>query len=342
MACSKSSSVGTSSIPCKALAYTWNVKDAKIFLKQLETIESPLFSLSLPAFKSTWYLLLEKDDDNNVCISLCHGSQDEEFDFNDHEKETTILVSDCKFIYNSSNATKPCSKRCHIYQHTPTDCVTRVLMKYTDIGQHLSNGTLTVQVTANILCIDDHIETVQEERPLPQYNGIKSLLDDQLFTDLTIKCAEKEFKAHKAVLASQSPVFKRMLMTNMTEKESNVIELTDIDPPALSELLTYLYSGTTPNMKSLAKNLLVVADKYELSHLLAMCENNLLSDLVVTNVVELLVLADMHNAAHLKKACLKYVCANSAEVHETSQWKEFQENCEGHASLLMEIITFTV
>ena len=238
------------------------------------------------------------------------------------------------------NSVEAPTKKCdiNINSQSATECVKTELFKYADIDKHLHSGTLTVQVRAMVVCFTDLNQGLEEVEPLPQYNGIKSLLDDQLFTDLTIKCAEKEFKAHKAVLASQSLVFKRMLMTNMTEKESNVIELTDIDPPVLSELLTYLYSGTTPNMKTLAKDLLVVADKYELSHLLAMCVNNLLSGLVVTNVVELLVLADMHNAPHLKKACLSYVCFNFSEVCATSQWKEFKENCKDHATLLMEIM----
>ena len=121
-------------------------------------------------------------------------------------------------------------------------------------------------------------------RNRPEYNGIKSLLDDQLFNDLTIKCAEKEFKAHKAVLASQSPVFKRMLMTNMTEKESNVIELSDIDPPWFSQssLLIYIFWNYSQHKDTGYAAAIVVADKYELSHLIAICESNLLSGLVIS------------------------------------------------------------
>ena len=53
--------------------------------------------------------------------------------------------------------------------------------------------------------------------------GMKFLFDNKLFTDLTIECGDKEFEAHKAILASQSPVFKRMFEVDMKEKHCGII-----------------------------------------------------------------------------------------------------------------------
>ena len=147
---------------------------------------------------------------------------------------------------------------------------------------------------------------------------------------------------HKAILAAQSPVFMRMLVTNMRERASSAITLTDIDPAVFSELLTYLYSGTAPNMKIFATDLLTVADKYQVSRLSMMCENHLKSTLEATSVVPLLVRADMHNATHLKEACLKYIHVNSAEVYKTSEWRQFKANKAANLSLLMEIMEYTL
>lgn len=59
---------------------------------------------------------------------------------------------------------------------------------------------------------------------------------------------------------------------DMKEKHSNGIEIVDLEPPAMSDILCYLYTGTAPNMKDNADNLLKAADKYEMPHLSMMCE----------------------------------------------------------------------
>ena len=155
----------------------------------------------------------------------------------------------------------------------------------------------------------------------------------------------EEFKAHKAILASQSPVFRKMLEADMKEKRLGIIEISDPDikPAVISDLLAYLYTGTAPKMDKLevVKDLLNVANKYELSHLFAMCENRLNSEINVSSVVDLLVLADLYNATHLKKACLNFLLSHSDEVYQTDSWKQLKKNCEGHASLLLQIVEST-
>ena len=103
-----------------------------------------------------------------------------------------------------------------------------------------------------------------------------SLLTEPVFTDATIRCNDKEFKVHRAILALQSPVFKKMLETDMKEKESEVVDLSDYSEPIVSDLVTYLYTGSAPSIGSLAYDLLTVASMYELHRLFVMCENELM------------------------------------------------------------------
>ena len=90
---------------------------------------------------------------------------------------------------------------------------------------------------------------------------------------------------HKAVLASQSPVFRRMLESDMKEQRT---EIPDVDPVVMSDLLTYLYTGIAPNMDALTNKLLEVANKYALSQLFEICENKLKSELNDTIFLSLL------------------------------------------------------
>ena len=261
-----------------------------------------------------------------------------------------VLITDCKFeIINSETgecmftmASQSGStverKICNEY---PGSCG-YVSVQYADVERFLCQDTLIIQVHATLLCLSDPNESVlHEPRKPPEDNilsGVKYLFNEKLFADVTIKCGYTEFKAHKAILASQSPVFRRMLESDMKEQRTNVVEISDVDQAVISDMLAYIYTGCAPNLDTLVKDLLKVADKYELSELFAMCEDKLKADMKVANVIELLILADMHNASRLKGTCLNYIRQNSAAVLNTSQWKELKKNCDRHASLLVEIM----
>ena len=179
------------------------------------------------------------------------------------------------------------------------------------------------------------------EPTLPLNNvstGMKKMLSDSLHSDLTIRCGRKEFKVHKAVLASQSPVFRRMLESDMKEQRTNVIEISDIDQAVISDMLAYIYTGCVPHLDTLARELLNVANKYELSGLFTMCERELKSKISLNNVIELLQLADLLDSSFLKKACLNYISLNSGAIRSSEKWKQLKENSEEHVSLLMDIM----
>lgn len=53
-------------------------------------------------------------------------------------------------------------------------------------------------------------------------------LNDEPFHDITISVQEKEFKAHKAILAARSRVFAAMFSNKMLEKINSFIEIKDL------------------------------------------------------------------------------------------------------------------
>ncbi len=144
------------------------------------------------------------------------------------------------------------------------------------LDEFLHKDSLTLQVTASLTYFMDPLHITNMSSLVPSNDVLKTLLEDKLYADVTIKCGENNFQAHKAILASQSPVFNRMFESDMREKSSNVIEIEDIDSNVVSDMLTFLYAGTAPNVNTLAKGLLNAATKYELPHLAAMCENELM------------------------------------------------------------------
>ena len=266
------------------------------------------------------------------------------------EGRSRILVTNCEFqiinsetgeiLFTKASESGSCLER-NVSNESPGSCG-NICVKYADINKFLYRGALTIQVEATLLCLTEPTECTHQQKPLE--NNVlaanKSLFEDKQFADVTIKCGDAEFKAHKAILASQSPVFKKMLESDMKEQRTNVIEISDVDQAVISDMLAYLYTGSAPHMDTLVKELLNVANKYELPQLFQMCEDKLKSKMKISNVFEILILADMHNASHLKDACLNYIRHNSAAVRSSSQWKELKKNCDSHASLLVEIMDF--
>ena len=161
---------------------------------------------------------------------------------------------------------------------------------------------------------------------------------DEVFTDVAIQCGNKEFKAHKAVLASQSPVLRKMFEVDMQEKRSNVIKVLDIEPEVMGDLLDYMYTGDAPHLSSLTQELLNASNKYELPRLFALCENELKKKLKVSTVIETLIWADLHSTLGLRAACLQFICAHSAAVKETGGWRQLKDNIEQYSALLIEIM----
>lgn len=344
--------LGTTLLPKRVLSYRWVIADAKVFLDKCGNLESPNFSVVLPRkAESTgqttlWNLRFGKNVNGTIFVYLCYNKREGATNAASNIV-STICILECTFtIINCETNESMYTITVSLGDLSIGDSRYSLggFKTPSSIESYLCNGTLTIQVNATILCYTDPSESLYEERKISQDNvlaGMGSLHDDPLFADVTIKCGNVEFKAHKAVLASQSPVFKKMLESDMKERKSGIIEISDIDCAVISSMRRYLYTGNAPNMDTLVKDLLNVANKYELSQLFAMCENKLKSEMKVANVIELLLLADLHNSSYLKTACLNYIYHNSAAVYQTSQWKQLKENCEKHASLLMEIMAYS-
>ena len=156
-------------------------------------------------------------------------------------------------------------------------------------------------------------------------------LDDQLVSDSKEDLdtpTQTDFYVHKAILASRSPVFAKMFSSDMLESATNTLTLPDIEPDVLKELLTYIYTGECPNIKEHALSLLGQAEKYELSHLKALCEERLSYDLQISNAANIIILADTLKAEQLKRNALLFINEHGHYVQSTDGWEEVKKNAE--------------
>ena len=123
-------------------------------------------------------------------------------------------------------------------------------------------------------------------------------------------------------------MFAKMFSSDMMESATNTLTLPDIEPDVLKELLTYIYTGECPNIKKHALSLLGQAEKYELSHLKALCERRLSYDLQISNAAKILVLADTLKAEQLKRNALLFINEHGDKVQSTGGWEDVKESKE--------------
>ena len=271
------------------LNYKLVLNNARILLEDIgQGLKSPVFNISFDIKSGTskihkvtkWYLLVKKSTQGTHSIFLCQDA----CTCNDYGRKKIAApgfwISNCIFsiLDSTTNEIK--------HSSSVPDRVNKIDVAMTDYGvtnfivkkEFFTGDSLTIQVAATIVCFTEPIESKHEACATPPDDirqQMRSLYEEELFTNITIQCGDKQFKAHKNILASQSPVFKRMFLVDMTEARKNSVEIFDIDPLVVSDMLAFLYSGMAPNLETLARGLLIAASKYELPRLMAMCENAL-------------------------------------------------------------------
>ena len=121
-----------------------------------------------------------------------------------------------------------------------------------------------------------------------------------------------------------------MLTTNMREKINNEIQVDDIKPEVMAELLEFIYIGTASNLDKFAVDLFIAADKYQINSLKDHCEKKIINSLGVENCFSLLIMGDMLSPS-IKKIALKFVVENRERIKNAKELADYP-------SLMMEVL----
>jgi len=130
-----------------------------------------------------------------------------------------------------------------------------------------------------------------------------------------------------------------MLDAPMVESAENTINIMDFDARVVTGMLDYIYTGETKDLNAIAGDLLQIAEKYDLEGLKELGGHALSENLTVENSVQVLVLADLHNAGNLKANVLDFIKRNVEEVKKT---QAFQEVVHSNKALILEIFVSNV
>jgi hypothetical protein len=113
-----------------------------------------------------------------------------------------------------------------------------------------------------------------------------------------------------------------MLSSAMKESTSNEIIISDLDYEVVKEFIRFLYLDTCDTNVFEAKSLLAMAHKYQVKGLIYSAGNYLINSIDIDNAVELLLLADLYKATHLKKTALLKVKSNFKVLVESGRFYE--------------------
>ena len=159
------------------------------------------------------------------------------------------------------------------------------------------------------------------------------------FSDFTVTCQGRQFKCHKSILAQRSSYFNAMLSHDMVESQDSKVELKDLEADTAEDLLTFIYTGKVSDMGEKAADLLDVADKYGISGLKEMSEAALCAKMNIDNVLNMLVLADLHSAPSVKSLALKFVRENVKVIVTQEGWRK---KLEKYPEIVFDILEAAV
>ncbi|GBM03246.1 Speckle-type POZ protein [Araneus ventricosus] len=174
---------------------------------------------------------------------------------------------------------------------------------------------------------NDEYKTAEKLSQYPSATeDMKAIYLNQYLSDVKLKTKTKSFPAHKNVLCARSDVFKAMITRNIKEKNADCIQVEDLENDTVEKLLLFLYSDNLEisQWKS-SSQLYYAAAKYQIGKLKAMCSSYLAKYITISNVSELLVLADTHKDSNLKKVAEDFILKHEDRIFCSSTWEKMIE-----------------
>lgn len=111
-------------------------------------------------------------------------------------------------------------------------------------------------------------------------SSLGRMLTESIHTDIIINASDGSIGAHRAVLASRSPVFRSMFSHDLKEKELSAVNISDMSIESCQVFLNYIYGNIAPKeFLTHRLALLQAADKYDISDLKEACHESLLEDI---------------------------------------------------------------
>lgn len=315
--------------------HAWSIANftRKTDMENGEELKSGVFSIRTKDRQTDWFMRINPNGEEKTCkgfVSL--------FLYKDGNCEVPINA-DIIFSIVDKDGVKTRAKRCEytFEKNLPSDnrgfakFVSHSELRHPQLNL-LPNDTLTILCEISIT--GDNVVTSGTTKPVKGNTGratepvsrlsldISSIFESSKFSDCVVACDGREFRCHKNILASRSTVFDAMFTHDMEENRKSKVDIVDLDGDTVHDMVRYIYSGKVAELEGKATGLLSAAEKYDLKELKTMCETALCDTITQDNVLDLLVLADLHGASVVRGLALKFIVDNGKEIVAQPGWRE--------------------
>ncbi|XP_054719908.1 speckle-type POZ protein-like [Uloborus diversus] len=189
-------------------------------------------------------------------------------------------------------------------------------------------------------------ENMKEKSKKPSQIGALTLAKDfelafvePRFSDVTLRLGDKDFPAHKVILANRSKVFEAMFNSDMKENQENIVELVEMNLSTAQDMLKYIYTGSVQVVDmDRAINLYTVADRYDLQELKEWCKAFMLEHITSDYVCDVALIADLHNEEDLAKVAKCVLKKNVKSILNSEKWKSFAKDNQVLYSTMIESV----
>jgi BTB/POZ domain len=161
-------------------------------------------------------------------------------------------------------------------------------------------------------------------------NNLSELLEKGLFADIKFVFKDDQVPAHSAIIAASSPVFAAMFQDGrFKEGQTRTVKIEEIDSRVFRKLLQFLYTGSSGISKQdpcdELQALFLAADKYQVDALKEICEECLICQLKMENVLHHLEWAHLYGAGTLKEAAVTHIVDDRFKVWSFEEWQDFNK-----------------
>lgn len=321
--------VGRTVIGTELRSFMWNIKDFDSLQKGYRTTMKVEPHLEyLPSLKFSFFL--EKSG-SDYCVEII---LDEPGRIVSVHCNLSIVDNESKDIVSSEYKHRFEYSRCNQYWRFPLFITKNKILEnrhiylventlFLRLNCTISVGVVSSEVKTLLTNLDKETCTCSNK---PKYN--KQCMTDTEFLDPSkdfmseIRCSmferydfklyvgSKRFHVHKSILSARSPVFKSIFMN-----DSRSSRIVDVDKDTMQRMLLYIYTDVVEQMDWEAScKLYSGAVLYGLEPLKLRCSSILKSSVRISNVLELLLMADTHQDKDLTEVVKDFIAVNSRDI----------------------------
>ena len=154
--------------------------------------------------------------------------------------------------------------------------------------------------------------------------------------DIVVECEGQEIRGHSLIFIARSNVFAKTLQTDMKERREGRIHIEKASMGDVKQLVDYMYSGKLDTSYVRLKELLILADRFEVLQLVEFCSSKLSKTLNKNNAVDLGIFGDKYNVKSLVDECARFITNNMMTSNPYQQ--DWMEQMKGSPDLMLKII----